>query len=312
MVRIPVAVIVFNRPDHTNKLLKKLAKFKFKKLIFIADGPRNVEERVRCNEVRKLINIDWGCDVEYLISEENMGCKNRVVSGLDYVFEKHESAIILEDDCIPADTFFEFCEEVINQYRNDKRILMACGTVLVEPANNPFKYFFSQLPHIWGWASWRDRWKQYKKDVVDYNQFLKLNKQAKYYPVKFTEILCEKLKKVEKKQLDTWDAQMTYLAVSQNLLSVFPNQNLISNIGFGYEATHTTDPSVLSDIRVGTYDGKGKVPTIILPQRKTDEERMLVEGHAGMKIVRFVRIIFRKNGSKHVKVKLLKMLNLIQ
>lgn len=296
LVETPVAVIVYNRPDHTRKLIEKLAKFKFKHLVFIADGPRTVADKERCSEVREMVKVDWGCEVDYVFSDINLGCKERVVSGLNYVFGKFESAIILEDDCVPADSFFEYCELMLDRYRFDDRILMACGTVLVEPKNNPFSYFFSNVPHIWGWASWSNRWKRYNKDVKEYRDLYELNRLAKTYPEPFCWNLTNLLEKIEAGKLDTWDAQMTYLAVSQNLLSIFPNKNLIKNIGFDMEATHTTDVSVLGNRRTSAFDISVKHPTVVVPLRATDLDRMLLEGFAGNVLVRIFKILKMKNG----------------
>lgn len=310
LVKAPVAIIVYNRPDHTSKLLNRLARFKFEHLIFIADGPRTLADRDRCAEVRKLVQVDWGCEVDYVFSEVNLGCKNRVVSGLDYVFEKYESAIILEDDCIPADSFFEFCELMLDQYRNDERILMACGTVLVEQPRNPFSYFYAQIPHIWGWASWRNRWERYTKDVRTYDDFYKLVNIGKAFPESFCWHLCERLKSIEQGYLDTWDAQMTYLAVSQNLLAIFPNQNLIKNIGFDQFGTHTTEISVLADLEIGEFDKTVKHPSIVVPLRKADIDRMQLEGFMGNGASRFFKIITKRNGINQVVTKILKKLSI--
>lgn len=306
VVNTPVAIFVYNRPEHTSKLIDVLMQFQFKHLIFIADGPKNKTDNENCLRVRRLVERDWGCQVDFFTSEINLGCKERVVTGLDIVFEAHESAIILEDDCLPAQSFFEFCELMLSVYKNDRRILMACGTVLVEPAENPYNHFYSQLPHIWGWATWRDRWQKYSKNITMYDQFYALNKLSGFYPEPFAWSLCDKLQKISSGELDTWDAQMTYLAVSQNLLSVFPNRNLIKNIGFDRAATHTQDPSVLGELSLGAFEDDGRKPELILPMRCLDLERMLIEGHAGRKWLRLAKVLSRKNGLMQILSKLLK------
>lgn len=304
IIETPVAIFAYNRPDHTGRLINILAEFKFKNLIFITDGPKNEFDDINCLSVLNLIKRDWGCQVDYVVSDINLGCKNRVVTGLNYVFQKFESAIILEDDCLPAESFFEFCESILKRYSDDSRILMACGTVLVEPEEYSPSYFFSQIPHIWGWATWRNRWQKYSKDVDNYNQFYDLNRISGVYPEPFAWSLCEKLQNIASGDLDTWDAQMTYLAVSQNLLSVFPKKNLIKNIGFDGFATHTKDPSVLGDLSLGSFDSNTKHPEIVMPLRRLDLDRMLLEGHAGRKWKRLIKVLSRKNGFFQIASKL--------
>ena len=296
MIKTPVAIIVYNRPDHTSRLIERIKHQQFSYLIFIADGPKNNADQENCAQVRELISRDWHCEVDYEFSQTNLGCQDRMVSGLDFIFQKFPSAIILEDDCLPADSFFEYCELALQRYEMDEQILMVCGTALVEPEQYEYSYFFSQIPHIWGWATWRNRWQKYSKDITNYQQFYELNKTGDSLPEPFLWKLCEDLRKIKNKELDTWDVQMTYLAVSQNLLSIFPSKNLISNIGFDDQGTHTKEISVLGNLQLRQFDDKVKHPPVVRPLANNDFERMLLEGHAGHPWKRLIKVLMRRRG----------------
>ncbi|QWE24972.1 hypothetical protein FD977_01555 [Polynucleobacter sp. AP-Elch-400A-B2] len=300
IIKAPVAVIVYNRPDHTRRLVECIKHHQFSHLIFIADGPKSPSDEGDCALVRSLVSRDWGCPVDYVFSRKNLGCRERVVSGLDFVFQKFPSAIILEDDCLPSDSFFDFCEMALRRYEANDQILMACGTVLVEPAQYEFSYFFSQIPHIWGWATWRNRWEKYSKKVTNYQEFYEFKKINGDLPEPFVWNLCENLRKIESGTLDTWDVQMTYLATSQNLLSVFPSKNLICNIGFDKRGTHTKQISVLGGLRLHQFDKHVKHPEVLAALSQNDLERMLLEGHAGNPWMRLIKVLRRRRGFSQV------------
>ena len=125
----PVALIIFNRPDHTREVFKRIAEIKPKQLFIVADGPRDEEDERKCLAARKVVErITWDCEVAKNYSEKNMGCKQRVATGINWVFENVEQAIILEDDCVPHPDFFRFCDELLIKYENDKRIMQINGS----------------------------------------------------------------------------------------------------------------------------------------------------------------------------------------
>src|SRR5882757_2823780 len=158
----PVIFIVFNRPVHTRSSFSRIANARPSRLLVVADGPREGKpgEAKACEEARIAATaVNWPCQVEVNFSSVNMGCRERVISGLNWAFERVEEAIILEDDVLPDPTFFRFCEEMLQRYRGDDRISMVAGfnPVLDSLASN-YSYFFSQLTHVWGWATWRKSW----------------------------------------------------------------------------------------------------------------------------------------------------------
>ncbi len=165
----PVAFIIFKRPDTTRKVFEEIRRAKPPKLLVIADGPRPniVGEAEKCAAARAIIDsVDWECEVLKNYSDENLGCKQRVSSGLDWVFDNVEEAIILEDDCLPHPTFFRFCEELLEKYRGDERIMTIGGTNLLKNWKSDIQsYHCSNYFNCWGWATWKRVWKHYDVDM---------------------------------------------------------------------------------------------------------------------------------------------------
>lgn len=241
----PIVLIIFNRPDTTARVFAEIAKARPPKLLVIGDGPRDGRdgEAKRVAETRNIINkVDWPCEVLTNYSDANLGCKNRVSSGIDWVFEQVEEAIILEDDCLPHQSFFRFCQELLSVYRDDSRIGMICGTNSAYKVKHNTSYFFSRIPRIWGWASWRRVWQNYDVDFKGYTEVgYILNLMNSFKLQTEGEHWVSVMEAVRTNKIDTWDAQVLHMALKQSYLSIFPSGNLISNIGFGREATHTKD-----------------------------------------------------------------------
>ncbi|GAB6111179.1 hypothetical protein [Desulfomicrobium salsuginis] len=252
----PVAFIIFNRPDTTARVFAEIAKARPPKLLVIGDGPRvsRLGEVERVAAARAIIEkVDWPCEVLTNFSEVNLGCKRRVSSGIDWVFEQVEEAIILEDDCLPHPTFFRFCQEMLERYRYDERIAMISGdNFLFDRVLVPDSYYFSRYLHIWGWASWRRAWKDYDVEIRDWPQarrdgllaaYIGRSGERSYWLQAFNE--------VHQGLLDTWDYQWVLSSWLQSRLAIMPAVNLVSNIGFGQTATHTTGASIYANMPTG-------------------------------------------------------------
>lgn len=243
-VRTPVVIIIFNRPDLTEKLFREVARAKPTKLLVIADGPRpdRAGEAERCAATRAIVDrVDWPCEILKNYSDTNLGCKRRVASGITWAFEQVEEAIILEDDCIPDPTFFRYCDEMLERFRTDERVMLVCGTnFLGDEVPRDSSYYFSRLPLIWGWATWRRAWKHYDIAMGGWPA-LRESKE-------FSEILPDfmarhhyrrQLDRTFAGQIDTWDLQWSNTVWQRNGVAIIPTSHLIRNLGFGPEATHT-------------------------------------------------------------------------
>lgn len=246
-LRTPVALLIFKRPDTTRKVLDVIRQVKPRKLLVIADGPRpdREGEAELCEATRAVIDtVDWDCEVLKNYSEQNLGCKYRPSSGISWVFEQVEEAIILEDDCLPNISFFRFCDELLERYRYDDRVFQISGSNYgcnrqLNSAAFEYSYVFSRNLLCWGWASWRRAWKHFD---VDMRLWPKVRDQRLLDDILGDPHAVQNWEKtfqfVYDKNLDCWDFQWIFSCWLQNGLSILPSVNLISNIGDGEGATH--------------------------------------------------------------------------
>lgn len=241
----PVVLLVFNRPHLTEQVFERVRQAKPSKLFIVADAPRSnrPDEAEKSEAVRAIFDrVDWDCIVYKNYAETNLGCKRRIASGLDWVFEQVEEAIILEDDCLPDPSFFSFCESLLEHYRDDSRVMMISGNNFqFDRPRSQYDYYFSRYTLIWGWATWRRAWQKYDGKMQQWNQYRDRNwletvlddRQGIRY---WTELF----NSVEQGEMDTWDVAWTYTCWTQNGLSIVPSTNLVTNIGFDPLANNTT------------------------------------------------------------------------
>ena len=241
----PVILIIFNRPSTTEKVFETIRQAKPSKLLVIADGPRpdQVGEVEKCMAARSVIDkVDWYCEGLKKYSDSNLGCALSPANGLNWAFEHVEEAIILEDDCIPHPTFYRFCEETLDRYRYDTRVMHISGNNY-HPGiqRSDYSYFFSRYPLSWGWATWRRAWQNFDFVMKQWPEIRTFNYLNDIFKEKrIADSWAKTFQFVYDKNLDCWDFQWTFACFLQNGLSIIPSVNLVSNIGSGQDATHTT------------------------------------------------------------------------
>ena len=267
--------MIFNRPEQTRQVFREIARYKPARLLVVADGPRTTEEERRCLETRSVIDqVDWHCEVLTNYSDINLGCKRRILSGLDWVFEQCEAAIILEDDCLPHPSFFLYCAELLERYRYDTRVMMISGNNFVEKHKNlSYSYYYSLYPLIWGWASWRRAWKYYDTGMALWpnlresswlSDILGQHDATIYWRNSFDSAYHG--------EVDTWDYTWTYSCWTQSGSAICPAVNLVSNIGFGEHASHTGDTShVLANVPSSELIFPISHPPVMIRERTIDE-----------------------------------------
>jgi hypothetical protein len=243
----PVLLLVFNRPELTRMVFSAIRAARPRFLYIAADGPRENQpgEQERCAEARSVLSdIDWNCDVKTLFRNSNLGCRKACASAIDWFFESAGDGIILEDDCYPDHSFFRYCQELLARYRDDERVMHIGGNNFQFGwVRDPdYSYYFSKYGSIWGWASWRRAWKLYDVSMASYfeiaskgylEDILPDGGERRFRVNTFDDIVV--------RNMDTWDVQWTYSKLVNRGLSIVPRVNLISNLGFGSDATHTTD-----------------------------------------------------------------------
>lgn len=245
LFKTPVLFLIFNRPDVTGQVFNEIRRIKPAQLFIAADGPRahitGEDEKCALTRQEVLNHIDWPCEVKTLLRDKNLGCGKAVSDAVTWFFEHVEEGIILEDDCLPDKTFFHFCENLLEKYRHNHEV-MHIGGANFQDSNLNIKqsYYFSNYIHIWGWATWKRAWKLYDFTIPH------------HFDATFTGILKQKFPKTAEfdfwvknftsmadQSIDTWDIQWSYSVYKNNDIGITPAVNLVSNIGFGPDATHT-------------------------------------------------------------------------
>lgn len=237
----PVALIIFRRPDLTRQVFEAIRAARPPQLFVIADGPRNEAEQVLCQQTRAIVaQVDWPCEVVTNYAATNMGLRRRLISGISWVFEQTEEAIFLEDDCLPHPTFFRFCAELLERYRDEPRVMHISGNFYVNRQSGSESYYFTRYPHVWGWASWRRAWKHYDPDLATWGDDLTRRRFLQNTTSRSERRFWNRtLENVLQGKINTWDFQWTFSVMSQNGLCINPTRNLVTNLGFTDEATHT-------------------------------------------------------------------------
>ena len=238
---VPVAFFVFNRPSLTRLTFEAISKMKPSNLFLIADGARGDvpgENEKVADTIKIIQNITWPCEVKTNFSQVNMGCRDRVSTGISWIFEHVDRVIILEDDCLPTNSFFIFCEQMLNLYQFDRRVYSISGSSFLDDAKES-GHTFSRYSLMWGWATWSDRWQEYEIEPKDSFKVIQSTWGFRrpvvlvYWLIMFKNLMADKI--------NTWDFQWMLTVWRVNALTCRPTHNLIKNIGFGSDATHTTN-----------------------------------------------------------------------
>ena len=241
----PVVFLVFNRPECTTRSLAAIRVARPARLYVVADGPRSDHPRdeALCAEVRSLVEqgVDWTCEVIREYSPDNLGLALRVSSGLDAVFARETEAIILEDDCVADRTFFPFCAELLERYRGEVKVGQISGISFQDDAADDLaSYYFSRYPGSWGWATWRRAWRHYDHTMSSWGEPGARDWLARKIPDPAEQLYWRhNFDATARGRMDSWAYRWVLALWRQDCLCITPRRNLVSNIGFGAQATHT-------------------------------------------------------------------------
>jgi hypothetical protein len=243
MLKTPILFVIFNRYDTSLQVFNAIREMKPEKLYVSADGPRSdkLDDKEKCQKTRDIIKlIDWECELHTNFLDENLGCHRALPCAIDWFFEHNEMGIILEDDCLPSKSFFGFCETMLNLYKDDTRIMHITGdNFLDEKIIEDGSYYFSNLPFIWGWATWKRAWAHYDRNFSTFPKFKKQNQIKNIFNDPLVQLgRIYHYNKIFSKRGVAWDFAWSYSVCCQNGLCITPNKNLITNLGFGEGAVH--------------------------------------------------------------------------
>jgi len=263
-MKTPILFIIFNRLDTTKQVFEEIRKAQPKQLFIAGDGARKGEEH-EVNKDRRYVldNINWDCKVKTLFRKKNLGCKYAVSGAITWFFKNVKQGIILEDDCLPDQSFFKFCEEMLEKYKDDKKIMQISGNNIQEGwKRDKYSYYFSNYGSIWGWATWKRAWDLYDIDMVNWEEIK--NKDYLYDIFRDRiEVLfrTRHFNQVCNDSFDTWDYQWVFAKLINSGLSIIPNNNLVINLGLD---KGTRDFSK-SDFRVNLKKEEIKFPLLHPP-----------------------------------------------
>ena len=276
---LPVLFLIFNRPEIASETFAVIKDVKPKELFIACDGPRadklGEDELVRKtrNAIEKM--IDWDCDIKRLYREDNLGCQRSVSGSIDWFFKNVEKGVILEDDCLASPSFFRYCEELLDRYEDDFRVMSINGTCLTpsdDPNFNGESYCFSRYSSSWGWATWANRWSLFDVKMSNYQKFKEKNiikdlfddfPRQNFWKEIFQDVYDGKI--------NSWAYIWSYTCFINNGLSCAPRRNLVSNIGFGGEGTHTQNKGdKMAEIPIFDLDFPLKHPEFIVVNKKID------------------------------------------
>ncbi len=162
-----------------------------------------------------------------------------------------EQGIILEDDCLADQSFFPYCEELLNKYKHNNEVMVISGTNLLNKTFSHDSYFFSSYAGIWGWATWQRAWEKFEHSVPEWDIPAERKKVLDSLKEDVKDNFVSQLSKIKNGILAAWDYQWWFYRIYNNSIGIVPNINLIRNIGFGPDATHTFDPeSILANIPI--------------------------------------------------------------
>jgi len=275
LLTAPILMVVFNRLETTQRVFAEIRRARPSRLFVAADGPRagHSGEAEKCAAVRQFVlaHIDWPCEVKTRFLDHNLGCRWGVSSAVNWFFEQVEEGIVLEDDCLPHPDFFRFCQEMLERYRRDTRVMHIGGSNHQHGVRRgDGDYYFSRFVHIWGWASWRRAWSHYDVEMHLLDEFerrhlIRAIFSSRNMQTRWLQILHD----VRAGRIDTWDFQWNFAVMCQRGLGIIPNLNLIENIGMTTGGTNTAGMKMLRkfdfSMTTESLPADLRPPTFILP-----------------------------------------------
>jgi hypothetical protein len=272
----PVVLTIFNRPADVRRVFDAIRAAKPKRLFVIGDAPRNEHDIPGIEACKKIIEeVNWECDVKKNYAETNMGPRLRLSSGISWVFEQVDRAIILEHDCLPDPSFFSYCEELLERYKDDERVMHIGGTNFHQ--KNPSftvkdSYYFSIIPLVWGFATWARAWRHYD---VDMKQWPKVKESGQLKSIFKDPVVLERwqhrFEQYYRGEAKSWDGQWAFACVINRGLCINPVVNLVTNIGFSKDAYTTKSVgNELADVPLKTIKFPLRHPTAIVPDHAAE------------------------------------------
>ncbi len=278
--KAPVLLIFFNREKEVLEVVDAVRGYAPEIMYLASDGGRTAREHQKVLQIREKVkqSIDWDCQVRYLFSDKNLGCQWGPVTAVNWVFESEDRCIILEDDCVPSESFFGYCEQLLDRYAGNESVWMISGENYLNDDSMFGKadYTFSLRTETWGWATWKRAWERcdfrirswpaYKKDkTLSHTYYMKYFDELEYMTKQLDNIYRQRDKSI-------WDYQWRFHMIINNGLCIIPRKNLITNIGWGETATHTKFKSRIWDVQPGVLQTPLRHPACVMANADFDRK----------------------------------------
>jgi hypothetical protein len=265
---IPIIIIIYNRFDYLENILSKLRIIQPEKIYIAADGPKDQNDKIKCDFSRNYLetNISWKCNLIKKYNKTNIGLKKNINQSLDWLFLKEKMAIILEDDCNPSLTFFQFCKELLLKYENNKKIKMISGNFYYEKKfTSSESYFFSKRPGTHGWATWKRTWLENDQSMSNWNSFYDFFWLLKFFNLNITKAhyFYKKFQYSYDGKINSWDYQLLLSIWKKNGLIIRPFKHLCKHVGWGSQSTHGKGQDTFPNLVSGDINFPLKHPSKI-------------------------------------------------
>jgi hypothetical protein len=277
MVESPVLLVTFANPEYTRRTFDEIKKAKPKKFYFYSNKarPDKSQEIERNDQVRAFINeIDWECSVKTYFRDEYVDVYTSLWGAIDWIFENEEQAIIFEDDCVPSQAFFDFCDQLLPQFKDDLRVWVISGNNFIEGYNpNGYDYIFSRFPYMYGWASWRSRWNKVLRDGIPIDEMLNYCLYKELFVTDFATRHRQQIA-VRTAQSKAWDYVLHSTINCNGGMGIVPLVNLVSNIGVkGVHQSKAKGSKFIHNRKVSDKDKYpiNNPPPFIVPDFKYDQ-----------------------------------------
>jgi hypothetical protein len=292
----PILLLCWRRPHTLRQVIDAIRPVAPTRLFVACDGPNShrLDEAKKVAATRDVIEqeIDWPCKIQLLYSDVNQGCRLGVSRAITWFFEQVEEGIILEDDCVPHPDFFPYCSTLLERYRHDTRIWCISGNNFQSGHwRGDGSYYFSRYNHCWGWASWRRCWKHYDADLSHWPVLCSSGFLVSMFEDPLERSYWTRIwsRLVYEGKPDSWAYRWSFTCLANGGLTVLPNRNLVNNVGFGEDATHTMGSAINTTIEEGI--DLTRHPSFLL--RDVAADRYTFDNHFGAKWYRFPMSLLR-------------------
>lgn len=280
---IPILFLAYNRPSETKRSFQHIEKIRPTKLYVSLDGPKegDSEDIVKCKQVEEIVKqIKWPCEVRYLKQEENLGCRAGVNTALNWFFTNEEMGVIIEDDILVSVNCFNFICTMLKTYENDSNIMLVTGCNNLNTYKSKHSFHFSRIGSVWGWGSWRKAWETHDPEMKNWPDIKKSKILFKKLPPEQARHRERTGDLVYSGQISSWSYPFTITRIINDGYSIVPSKNLIVNIGFNENATHTkTSNSVFEKLSTHKIEiANIQHPNLIKPDKRFD--KLLFSSHS--------------------------------